>query len=129
MEKIYFLSQLRISEVTNAKGCDVCGNTFAVIRITKEPELSGEHHHAGHVDDYTEGLSCPYCPRVGDEIEIKETKHTKKLGVDSARGLVIGPITDKKVSIKLHKPVHDPCSGWRYGVIVGASEVAKKKSH
>lgn len=130
MEKIYLFSGLHINEVENAEECDVCGNIFAVIRIDRVSEQSGsEYHHEGHVDDYTEGLSCPYCPRVGDEIVIKETKHTKELGVDGARGLVIGPITDKKVPIKLRKPVHDPCSGMRYGVIVGAGEVVKKKAN
>lgn len=130
MKRIYLFSTLNIREIEKASECSVCGRMFAVVRIKKVSEQSGgESHYSGHLDgpDGIVDFGCPYCPRVGDEVLIKETSGTKKEGVSGKTGLVVGPVTDNKISVLLRKPVLVFRVGRRKSIIVGASEVIVKK--
>ncbi len=104
MEKVILQQQVHLGGVNRPQKCEKCGRMFAILRIRKMPEESGEYHYVAYIDDGIEDTPCPYCvqensAKPGDEVNILPTKTTKANDINGCSGIVEKVFDNKILSV------------------------------
>lgn len=104
MEKIWLQHQVNIGDVGKPQKCKKCGRMFAILRIRKMPEESGEYHYVAYIDDDIEDAPCPYCAqenglKQGDKVNILPTETTGANDISGCSGIVEKVFDDKILSV------------------------------